>query len=701
MAERCAEYKPKSNQYSQKADPRPVKDSKKASAVGAFATGLESVHVEQASSETTKRSCAMCKGPHKLQLCPDFNKLKVSERVMVIKKNGLCLGCLNWGHMKRECKNKQTCNVCKGTHPTMLHDPDYKPRIRNNDKDAKESKDSSKDSCKDSSKQDNKDSETVTARCTSASDAGDCSSLIVPVVLGHKGCNDSILTYALLDDQSDGCFYLEPVLERLNVQGEPHTLKLSTMTSTTIIECSRVTDLVVKGLYESHGYDLPPCYSRGVIPASHSQIPRPDQVKSWAHLEPIANKIAPVFGDVEIGLLIGLNCLEAIKPQEVVPGKDRDPYAVRTGLGWGVVGLRPPNSKPPDGHFVFRTRLSEVTPDAVNKMFDIEYCERNSEGQSLSVEDRRFLDKLKSEIRQCDDGHFELPLPFREENLKMPNNRSQALKRLNSLRSRMTKNPKFQDEYQEYMSSMIDKGYCERVPEDDAAPEGTVFYLSHHAVYHPRKKTLRIVFNASESYEGEVLNDHLLQGPDMLNNLVGVLQRFRKEPVALVCDIQSFFNQVKVKEEHRNFLRFLWYENGEVVEYRMTRHLFGARSSPGCATFALRATADKYESECGTEAADFVRNGFYCDDGTTSVVTTDSGKNLAVSSRKLCKKGEFPLRSYLSNDREVMEAVPLEARAKGAQEIDLLSEDLPTERTLGLQWSAQSDSFFFQSVFER
>ena len=39
------------------------------------------------------------------------------------------------------------------------------------------------------------------------------------------------------------------------------------------------------------------------------------------------------------GLLIGLNCPRAIKPLEVIPGKDNDPYAKRTALGWGIIGL--------------------------------------------------------------------------------------------------------------------------------------------------------------------------------------------------------------------------------------------------------------------------------------------------------------------------------------------------------------------------
>ncbi|XP_064642183.1 uncharacterized protein LOC135496665 [Lineus longissimus] len=707
MAERCADSRSK-----QPSDTRSskIKDSypkRSPSQISSLVTSGTPVTTNNASSDaggvTRKATCAYCKKAHRLHACSEFVKLNVPDRASFVKRNGLCLGCLGWGHMKRDCKYKKTCDTCKAIHPTILHDPGFRPRDRNHPRnDNKDNKDTAQDQDNGVPKDDSSTPPQVTTHFIGA-DSGECTSLIVPVTLRHRdNVNETTIVYALLDEQSDGCFVIDSVLDKIGVEGEPYSLRLATMTSNTTVECRQVRGLVVKGLYESQSFDMPVCYTRGGIPAKPSQVPRPENVRQWSHLEPVHGKLAPFFADVEIGLLIGLSCLQAIKPLEVLPGKEDDPYGVRTALGWGVVGMSPQGSRPQQRHhFSFRTQITEVTPQAVMNMFDVEFVERSGseEGVGLSVEDRKFLQILGSQIRQLDDGHYELPLPFRDENVRLPNNRAQALKRLSSLKHKMEKNPQFKEDYLQYMKEMIEKGFCERVPENESCPEGSVWYLSHHGVYHPNKPgRIRVVFDCSAEFQGEVLNEHLLQGPDLTNNLVGVLLRFRKESVAVVCDVQSFFNMVMVKKEHRNFLRFLWYEDGKLVEYRMTRHLFGARSSPGCATFALRANADKYESECGSKAAEFVRAGFYCDDGLSAEKTTDDGKDLACGSRKLCKKGEFTLRSYLSNDREVMMAVPLEARAKGVQELNLLSENLPTERTLGLQWCTQSDSFQFKVV---
>lgn len=73
------------------------------------------------------------------------------------------------------------------------------------------------------------------------------------------------------------------------------------------------------------------------------------------------------------------------------------------------------------------------------------------------------------------------------------------------------------------------------------------------------KKTICVVFDCASSYKGTSLNKVLLQGPDLANSLICVLLRFHQEPVAIMADIEGMFHQVRVKEEDRNLLRFLWW----------------------------------------------------------------------------------------------------------------------------------------------
>ena len=59
-----------------------------------------------------------------------------------------------------------------------------------------------------------------------------------------------------------------------------------------------------------------------------------------------------------------------------------------------------------------------------------------------------------------------------------------------------------------------------------------------------KRDKIRVVFDCSAEYKGEALNKHLLQGPDLTSKLVGVLSRFRQEPVAFMADIEAMFLQV-------------------------------------------------------------------------------------------------------------------------------------------------------------
>jgi hypothetical protein len=86
----------------------------------------------------------------------------------------------------------------------------------------------------------------------------------------------------------------------------------------------------------------------------------------------------------------------------------------------------------------------------------------------------------------------------------------------------------------------------------------------------------------------------------MTNKLTGVLLRLRKEKFEVIADIESMFHQVKVNSHHRDYLRFLWWPDGDLNAqskfYRMNVHLFGGIWSPSCCSFALKYTAKEHQN---------------------------------------------------------------------------------------------------------
>ncbi len=188
------------------------------------------------------------------------------------------------------------------------------------------------------------------------------------------------------------------------------------------------------------------------------------------------------------------------------------------------------------------------------------------------------------------------------------------------------------------MNDLLQKGYATPVQNNDPGPLGTHWYLPHHPVYHPQKPDkIRVVFDCSAKYRGTSLNDQLLQGPDLTNSLVGVLTRFREEPVAFMSDVESMFYQVHVRSSDCDALRFLWWPDGDLdrapEEFQMNVHLFGGASSPSCASFALRKTAEDYKTEFDPITAETVRRNFYVDDCLKSLQSDAKAIQLASQLR--------------------------------------------------------------------
>ena len=531
--------------------------------------------------------CFYCKGPHDLDACPEFVKKTVSERKEFASAKGLCFGCLQHGHLSKDCKERKKCRVCKRQHPTPFHG-DYRKREET--------------TC---DKRDSNQRPNSAACFMNGQSKCQANSMIVPVWLSHASNPESErLVYALLDDQSDTTFITDTVLNHLGVSGPQTNLLLSTMHATDeLIKSRKIGGLIVQDFNRQVTLQLPKAFSREIIPAKRSHIPRPESALQWPHLEKIAAHIAPYQNDVEIGILIGSDCPRAIMPREIIPGEDNSPYALRSDLGWGIIGKisQPLNGEDGDedeigaSHRVYTIEACEplgprvdeeglnkrscnfsvkanvkevINPFQVMKMFEMDFSEKRADRQAtLSQEDLQFLKKMEEGIRQTADGHYEMPLPFRGSTPKLPDNKSLALGRLNKLKTRMENDIMYRQDYVAFMQDIIEKGFAERVPHGQRSDDdGKSWYIPHHGVYHPQKPgKIRIVFDCSATFMGHSLNKYLLQGPDLTNSLVGVLCRFRKELIAFMCDLKAMFHQFKVKEEDRDYLRFYWWENGDIT----------------------------------------------------------------------------------------------------------------------------------------
>ncbi|XP_075255010.1 uncharacterized protein LOC142346831 [Convolutriloba macropyga] len=178
---------------------------------------------------------------------------------------------------------------------------------------------------------------------------------------------------------------------------------------------------------------------------------------------------------------------------------------------------------------------------------------------------------------------------------------------------------------------------------------------------------VRRVLNGASKFQGVSLNKVLLTGPDLLQNLIHMLIRFRQQQIAVSADIEEMFLQVGVLPSNQPALRFLWREGpSKTVEvYQYTRHIFSANDLPTCANYALKRTARDHEKEY-PDAAKAVHEKFYMDDDLDSIESPDEALKRSRDLVKLLSKGGFKLTKFTSNvpglleelEDQSVEAVP-------------------------------------------
>ena len=133
---------------------------------------------------------------------------------------------------------------------------------------------------------------------------------ILPVHLFHKSDPaKKVKVYALLDNASGGTFVSEKSMKALGIEGNDTDLILTTIHGTSSVTTKAIEGLVVANIKEEDVIlDLPRTLTRHVIPADRNEIPRPDVICKMSHLKKISAEIPPYMADIEVGLLIGLNC---------------------------------------------------------------------------------------------------------------------------------------------------------------------------------------------------------------------------------------------------------------------------------------------------------------------------------------------------------------------------------------------------------
>lgn len=183
--------------------------------------------------------------------------------------------------------------------------------------------------------------------------------------------------------------------------------------------------------------------------------PTHQTAKQWPHLAAITDQIPPLLS-CDVGLLIGYNCSRAIKPRQMFDGADNEPYAVLTDLGWSIVGCSTPGLNGGQFSLCHRVMLKElppVIPMDVISVLESDFKDTKGDDKTVPQEDLMFLSKLKDCIKKNAQGHYDMPLPFKQRP-SLPDNKRLAKIRLDHLRRKFSRDENYKRDYTAYMKEI-------------------------------------------------------------------------------------------------------------------------------------------------------------------------------------------------------------------------------------------------------
>lgn len=401
----------------------------------------------------------------------------------------------------------------------------------------------------------------------------------------------------------------------------------------------------------------------------------------------------------KIDILIGNDYYHSFMSHEKI-SVTQDLFLVNSDFGWVWSGKIIETVDSPDQLTVltyfqsdggFDNKLNEpdlpLKLDDVKRLWDLESI--GITDSPKTTRDEEAVNQFNETI-QYENERYHVQWPWTESQPSLPNNLGLAWGRLNSLVKRLDHSER--EAYDQVIQEQLQNGIIEMVPDPTKPQSHTVHYLPHHCVHsRDRTKKLRIVYDASaKSADNRSLNECLYRGPLMLEDLTGLLIKFREHPIGIVADVEKAFLQLGLQNLDRDVTRFLWLKdiNGEarsdnVLHLRFCRVPFGVISSP----FLLNATIRFHLTRSDNILMKNLADDIYVDNIVTGAKTVSEAINLYESSKESFNSLSMNLREWNSNSNELISLIPDQFQAKDQSHV----------KVLGLMWDIQKDLLYLKS----
>lgn len=314
------------------------------------------------------------------------------------------------------------------------------------------------------------------------------------------------------------------------------------------------------------------------------------------------------------------------------------------------------------------------------------------------TDDDKALVDFQRTVRLENDRYF-VRFPWKDSSREVQTNFGLAYGRLSSVIKRH-KSDGVLDECKRTFDEQLGQGILEEVVQ--SKPTDNCHYLPFHAVVKTEDQIttkIRFVMDASAKQDRKKpsLNDLLYRGPVLLENLCGMLLRFRLNKYGLVADIEKAFLNVGLQSEDRDFTRILFLKDtslplshDNLVIYRHCRIPFGVVSSPFLLAGVLDTHLAKYDRDTYSYIIYLLSRDIYVDNLVTTLNDGRTVVDFVMQSREIFSSASFNLRCWATNyEGTDYDSLPPE-----------LKNESVTQTVLGIDWNTKTDMISIRDTFK-
>lgn len=623
-----------------------------------------------------KRSgCSICNEQHRIHQCPKYNGMSPYDRSEAIKKAKLCRNCLG-AHETNKCNSAGNCGKCSKFHHISLH---FESRIREKGE-----------------RFEKNDRDNAQAHVAKNERSEYDVLLATAVIMARNEDGKYIELRALIDQGSTTSFISEDAAQRLRVKRHKNSTTVTGIGATEAAKSQGSATISMKPRYPS-STEL--SVEALILKKLTTFSPGDLAERKWEHTDGLVLADPGYNRSGKIDIILGADVFGVIVLGGVIRGPPNTPIAQETELGWILSGRWNRSRKWTKAVGLVSNAHIE---DRLETFWRIEDVPEISDAR-MTEDERRCEEFYQRTFRRTENGQYVTRLPFKTSDFCMGKSRNIAVATMMQMEKKFRRNPSLKAEYAKCINEYLELGHMELahtsdeslVEYRDGKKHYNCYYLPHHAIVKESSTTtkLRVVFNASQkTNSGISLNDVMMIGPTVQDDLLDILLRWRKHRFAVTADIEKMYRQFIVDDADVDYQRIVWRtsEDEPIRDYRIKRVFFGNASAPFVAIRTVKQLA-RDEHTRFPKAAAAAESDFYVDDLITGSHTIGEAEELQHQLRGLMQTGCLNLRKWATNAPDCLKGIPEEHREiKGEIEISGM-----TIKMLGVQWDPRDDKFMY------